>query len=110
MLVKKSDLKKKIRKALKEGNEFNRMDRRFCYRVMYDLEDAAIWADTFTEENSFKVYHSDTIKCLNPFYEDYPDYFGMSKEEFYRLSKEEFYLRVAVIEFEKYGWEVEKDI
>lgn len=63
--IKKTTLEKSIKKAYKEGRDWNRVDRGHCYNIMIDTDDADIWCDCFTDENNWKQYHSDTISTLH---------------------------------------------
>ena len=63
-VIKRSELKEKIKKACQEGEEWESYDRwgRY-YKIMIDTEDADIWCDVFLQ-NSWKVYKSKSISSL----------------------------------------------
>ena len=96
MTIKKKELAKQIRKEYKEAREWLRRGRSHTYQMMIDADDGEIWADCFLDENSWKVYKSDTIQKL---YLDYP---ATVKEQ------EEQYLNAAIKILKKAGHEIEE--
>lgn len=63
--IEESALKKAIKKAYKEGRDWNRLDYGHCYSIMIDTDDADIWCDCFIDENTWKRYHSGSISALH---------------------------------------------
>lgn len=64
--IKRSELKKMIRKEYKEARQWCRLDFGRTYNMMIDTEDGKVWSDVFLDENTYKIYHSDTIFSLSP--------------------------------------------
>ena len=63
--IRKEQLKAAIKKAFREGRDWCRIDFGHCYQMRIDIADGMIWVD-LTDENHWKVYHSDSITTLHP--------------------------------------------
>lgn len=58
--MKKSELLKKIKEEYKSGIEFEELDRRNSFTMMFDISDGEFWVNGFTQ-GSWKEYHSTDI-------------------------------------------------
>jgi len=86
-------IKETVKNEYKEARVFCDYDNRRYYKMMIDTEDGAIWSDVFIDENTWKVYHSDTIHQL-----DYlPGYIA---------DIEKGYIDDAIRLLKKAGWEI----
>lgn len=94
MKIKKSELMKKIRQEFKEGRRWARLNYGYHFKMMIDVSDGDIWSDCLME-NSWKVYHSDTIKRLQ--------FSGVTVKE-----QERNFLDEAIELLTAAGWEIEE--
>ena len=94
--IKLTTLSFRIRKNYNEALKFVKDDyRRYC-ALMLDVTDCEIWADAFTDVNSYNDYHSkDIVKLLNI------DCYLCDHEDFKRYTIEE-----AINKLNESGWEV----
>lgn len=63
--IKKGTIERTIKKELAEALQWCDGGYDRYYRLMIDVSDGSIWADTFLSQNDWKVYHSDSIRPLN---------------------------------------------
>lgn len=61
--IRKRDIEKIIKAEYADGRRWCGRDCSFYYKLMIDTADAQIWVDCMME-NSWNVYHSDTITAL----------------------------------------------
>lgn len=65
MKVSKKEIAKVVKKKYESGRQFCRVCPGGYYQIMIDISDGHIWLDTYVCENSWSVYHSDSIYRLN---------------------------------------------
>lgn len=88
-------IERKVKKAFKEGRDWCRHDFGRYFKIMIDVDDAEIWSDVFLSVNSWKEYHSDTVKYLQC---DTPS--SLVKD------MEKTYIENAITQLEHAGWTV----
>lgn len=65
MKITRTTLVTAISKADKEGRDWCRGDFGRYYQIRIDTDDSEIWCDVYLDENSWDVYHSDSIHSLS---------------------------------------------
>lgn len=63
--ITRTQIEKAVKKAEKEARAWCKSDWRHTYQIMIDTADAEIWADLYTDCNSWKEYRADTIMSLD---------------------------------------------
>lgn len=61
---KKFYLKEAICSGLNEISDWNRLDYGHTAQLMIDSKTGKVWADLFLDENTYKIYHSKSIKRI----------------------------------------------
>lgn len=63
--IKRWEIEKSVKEELKEALKWCDGDYDRYYKLMMDVSNGSIWADTFLSQNDWKIYHSDSIQSLN---------------------------------------------
>ena len=64
--VERKTIVKTINREYIEARQWCRIGYLHTFCLMIDVSDARIWTDLFLDENSYKIYHSETIHHLSP--------------------------------------------